>query len=132
MYDQNNRVVTWGVLHPEGDQLVPFAKTGYTYHDHGNLATQKHYTYDETGYRLVNTVFFEDFDDKQSSSVLFMGDLYNIYDQKFKNNARVWRLVNENGSTAEQHFQFEYNAQGYVTKSTPSGAASTLYRYTEY
>jgi hypothetical protein len=132
-YDQNDRVTTWAVLQPDGDNLVPFTKTEYTYGEDDNLATQKLYIYEAPDYRLLNTIFFEDYDDKKSSSALFMGDIYNLYDQKFKNNARVWRLVNANGSTAEQHYEFEYNLLGYVTRSTPSGGGgSTIYRYTEY
>jgi hypothetical protein len=134
-YDPRGQVTTWEIERArlEGEDPVPDSKYVYTYNADGNLVTQKDYVFLEQDYRLLHTITYEDFDDKKSSDPLFLTDLYNFQHIKFKNNARTWRLVNAaSGATAEEHFQFEYNEQGYVTRSIPDQGAGITYRFTEF
>jgi len=134
-YQDNGRVTTWEVkrAHQEDDEPVPDAKYVYTYNNDGNLITKQDYVFDGPGYRLLDTITYEDFDDKKNSDNLFLTDLYNPIYARFKNNPRTWRLVNAtSGATAEEHFTFKYNAQGYVTRSIPDQGSGTTYRFTEF
>lgn len=133
LYDDAGRVRTWGVMHPDGENMVPFTKTTYAYGADGNLVTLKHYYYQVSAFKLMATITYEDFDDKKESSVAFLTDLYNPQQAKFKNNPRVWRVVNASGATTEEHFSFEYNDLGYTTRSRPaSGGQGIVYRFAEY
>jgi hypothetical protein len=134
-YNAAGRVTTWEIkrAHLEGDDPVPDGKYVYAYNNDGNLVTQQYYVFDGPDYRLLHTITFEDFDDKKNSDPLFLADLYNPQHIKFKNNPRTWHLVNAtSGATAEEHFQFEYNEQGYVTRSIPDQGSGVTYRFTEF
>ena len=134
-HDTHGRVITWEIerIRFEGEEPVPDNKYTYDYNADGNLITQQAYVFQESEYRLLHTITYEDFDDKKNSDILFLTDLYNFQHIKFKNNPRTWRLVNAgSGATAEEHFQFEYNEQGYVTRSIPAQGSGIIYRFSEF
>jgi hypothetical protein len=136
LYDLGGRVKTLGIYHDNGEgEFVPLSKTRYAYNGEGNMVSMKQYYYSDSEQQYIHatTIEYEDFDDKKSSSALFLSNLQNVYDVKFRNNPRRWRLSNTNGSSSEENFIFEYNEQGYVTCQRPvSGGAAVSYYFSSY
>jgi hypothetical protein len=120
-YDIKGRV-TSVLIRVHGDRgFTPWLKTDYEYNTNDNAIAMKQYVFDEDEREYIKglEVEYEDFDKQRNSLEIFSASFANLYMTNFRNNPRLWRVRQTNGTVGEIRYDFEYNDQGYATRQTP-------------
>ncbi|MGC3943685.1 MAG: hypothetical protein QM762_03955 [Chryseolinea sp.] len=131
IYNDAGQVDAWITKGMDGENEKPVSRKFYSYDGVGNATSMESESYDPTtrGYALVATSLFLDFDSKKNTASLFL-NFINPYHVPFRNNARVWRVENSNGSVGETTYEYEYNADGYATSQRDvDGEFDILYHF---
>lgn len=116
--------ITWGS--DENDKLLPISQRKYRYDNRHNVIESQQFIFEEDTPKLTSTILYKDFDDKVNSEYLFLNNLHHPFVRFCKNNPRTIQLNNENGTSAEQKFVYEYNSQGHVTKRSIENDPATI------
>lgn len=103
----------------------PALQLEYLYDSHGNVIEKRYYRHNGTEFTKTQQVRYLSFDSMKNPEHFFPNAL-NPQAILFSNNPLRMKLVNSNGTTAEQTFRYEYNCDGLATKQTNVETGSTM------